>query len=97
MKVSLIAVSIVSVLLFASAASAADSTAPVPQKQTTCPVMGGKINKNLFVDHDGKRVYICCKGCLPELKKDPAKYISQLEAKGVTLDVTPKAAAADKK
>jgi len=48
--------------------------------------MGGKINKSLFVDHDGKRVYACCAGCLPDLKKDPAKYISQLEAKGVTLD-----------
>lgn len=97
MKVSLIAVSIVSAMLFVATATAADSAAPAPQKQTVCPVMGGKIKKNLFVDHDGKRVYVCCKGCLPDLQKSPAKYISQLEAKGVTLDATPKPAAADKK
>ena len=54
--------------------------------QTTCPVMGGKINKNLFVEHGGKRIYACCPGCLPELKKDPAKYIKKLEDEGITLD-----------
>ena len=53
--------------------------------QTTCPVMGGKINKDLSVDHDGKRVYVCCKGCIDALKKEPQKYIAKLEAEGVTL------------
>ncbi len=53
--------------------------------QTTCPVMGGAIDKNLYIDHDGKRVYICCKGCEAPLKKDPAKYIKALEAEGVTV------------
>jgi YHS domain-containing protein len=69
-------------------ALAADNAAPSPQ--TVCPVMGGKVNKTLFVDYDGKRVYTCCPGCLPDLKQDPAKYIKQLEAKGITLDVAPK-------
>lgn len=53
--------------------------------QTTCPVMGGAIDKNQYVDHDGKRVYICCKGCEAPLKKDPAKYIQKLEAEGITV------------
>ncbi len=53
--------------------------------QTTCPVMGGAIDKNQYVDHDGKRVYICCEGCEAPLKKDPAKYIKALEDKGVTV------------
>jgi hypothetical protein len=87
---------IISALLVVGNAIAADTAAP-SQPQTVCPVMGGKINKNLFVDHDGKRVYICCKGCLPKLKQAPAKYISQLEAKGIALDVAPKTAAADQK
>ena len=53
--------------------------------QTTCPVMGGKINKDLYVDHDGKRVYVCCKGCIAAVKKEPQKYIKKLEADGVTV------------
>ena len=54
--------------------------------QTTCPVMGGKINKELYVDHDGKRVYVCCKGCIAAVKKAPQKYIKKLEAEGVVLE-----------
>lgn len=62
--------------------------------QTTCPVMRGAINTNLYVDAGGKRVYFCCKGCPAEFKKDTAKYISKLEKEGVTLDKTPANASA---
>jgi len=62
-----------------------------PKPQTTCPVMGGKIDKNIFADHEGKRVYFCCKGCIPEFQKDPAKYIEKLENEGVTLQKAPEA------
>jgi len=85
----------VGALLIMGQVLAADTAASVPQ--TVCPVMGGKINKSLFVDHDGKRVYVCCPGCLPDLKQDPAKYISQLEAKGVKLEAAPKPAVEAKK
>ena len=61
------------------------------KKQTTCPVMGGAINKTMYVDHDGKRIYACCGGCIAPIKADPAKYIQKLEAEGVTLDKTPQA------
>jgi len=55
--------------------------------QTTCPVMEGQpINKKLFVDFEGKRIYVCCGTCVKMLKKDPAKYVKMLEAQGVTLD-----------
>ena len=64
--------------------------------QTTCPVMGGPVNKSIFVDAEGKRIYLCCKGCIDPVKKDPKKYIAKLEAEGVTLDKTPAAAPADK-
>ena len=74
----------------------APKTASAPEKaikaQTTCPVMGGAIDKASFVDYEGKRIYMCCKGCTGALKKDPAKYIKILEDAGVTLDATPKAA-----
>ncbi len=56
------------------------------KKQTTCPVMGGKINNAQYADVNGKRIYVCCAGCIGKIKADPAKYISQLEAQGVQLD-----------
>ena len=43
-----------------------------PRPQTTCPVMGGKINKELFADYDGKRIYFCCPGCVKKFEADPA-------------------------
>ena len=61
------------------------------KKQTVCPVMGGQVNTNIYVDAMGKRVYFCCNGCPAEFKKDPAKYIAKLEKDGVTLDKAPAA------
>ena len=46
--------------------------------QTTCPVMGGAINKAIFVEYKGKKVYFCCNGCEAEFNKDPAKYVAKL-------------------
>lgn len=74
------------VLPFATPAPAADA----PNFQTVCPVMGGKINRTLFVDHDGKRVYFCCPGgCADKFKADPAKYLDKMKADGVELEKTP--------
>ena len=91
MKTTTIVVGLLGVLLVAVRVVAADADAP--KKQTVCPVMGGKINTNLFVDAEGKRIYVCCPGCLPDLKQDPSKYIKKLEAQGVKLDAAPPVAA----
>jgi len=48
----------------------------------TCPVMGGAVNKDLYVDHDGKRIYVCCEGCIDAIKKNPEKYLKKLEEMG---------------
>ena len=55
------------------------------EKQTTCPVMGGKVNPKLYVDTNGRRIYVCCKGCIAAVKKAPAKYIKKLEDQGVSV------------
>ena len=47
-------------------------------EQKTCPVMGGKINKNIVTEYKGKKVYFCCAGCVEKFKKNPDKYISKL-------------------
>ena len=59
------------------------------KEQTTCPIMGGKINKTVYADHDGKRVYFCCAGCIDSFKKEPAKHIKKLEGEGVELAKVP--------
>jgi YHS domain-containing protein len=59
------------------------------KKQTVCPVMGGAVNTNIYVDAVGKRVYFCCNGCPAEFKKSPAKFIAKMEKSGITLDKAP--------
>jgi len=47
-------------------------------EQITCPVMGGAINKDIFVEYEGKKVYFCCAGCEKKFEADPEKYIAKL-------------------
>ena len=54
--------------------------------QTMCPVMNKAIDKNRFVDFEGKRIYVCCSFCIKAVKKDPAKYVKMLEDQGITLE-----------
>ncbi len=49
--------------------------------QTECPVLGGAIDKSLFVDYKGKRIYVCCAGCLETIKADPEKFLKILADK----------------
>lgn len=59
------------------------------EPQTICPVMGGKIDKNVYVDYEGERVYFCCESCKQMFMQDPEKYIEKMEAEGVTLEKSP--------
>lgn len=60
-------------------AQAAATEAVATLEQTTCPVMDGNpINKALFVEYEGKKVYFCCKGCEEKFLADPAQYIAKL-------------------
>jgi len=54
------------------------------KEQANCPVMGGKINKEIYADQDGKRVYFCCAMCIDTFKKDPGKILKKMEADGVS-------------
>ncbi len=58
----------------------------VSKVQTQCPMMGGEIDKLLYSVHDGKKVYFCCPMCKPKFEKDAAKYIEQMESKGIELE-----------
>ena len=54
------------------------TTAAAETEQTICPVMEGKIDKDIFTEYKGKKVYFCCPGCDAEFKKNPEKYLSKL-------------------
>jgi YHS domain-containing protein len=56
----------------------------IVKPQETCPVMGGKISKDFFVDYNGKRVYFCCAACTEKFNKEPEKYIKKLDKMGET-------------
>ena len=47
-------------------------------EQTTCPVMGGAVNKAIFIEHQGKKVYFCCDPCKDKFKEAPEQYIAKL-------------------
>jgi putative intracellular protease/amidase len=50
--------------------------------QTLCPEMGGPINPALYVDYQGKRIYLCCEMCREAVAKDPERAIRKLGEKG---------------
>jgi len=58
--------------------------------QTRCPVMGGEIDRNVYVDHQGKRIYFCCAGCIDTFNKDPEGTVGKMESKGIVLKKTPR-------
>jgi len=57
--------------------------------QENCPVMGNKINQEIYTDYQGKRVYFCCSGCVETFKKEPEKYMKKMEDAGIQLETVP--------
>lgn len=49
-----------------------------PAVQTTCPIMGMPIDKNIYTEYKGKKVYFCCASCIASFNKDPEKYVAKL-------------------
>jgi len=84
-----VAVLTILIVLFAVGPVVAEENTTTNNLQATCPVMGGKINKEVYTDYKGERVYFCCEGCISEFKKDPAKYMEKLENESMTLEKAP--------
>lgn len=74
-----------------AAQSALAQQGKTPQK--LCPVMGGEIDKSVYTDYEGKRVYFCCAGCIESFRKAPDKYIEKMEAQGIVLGEAPETGA----
>ena len=65
--------------------------APKAPSQPMCPVMNKPVDRNVFVDLEGKRIYFCCAECIAEFKKNPDKYLDILDEMGARLEKTPAA------
>lgn len=43
-----------------------------------CPVMPEeKVDPELYVEHKGKRIYVCCKKCAKQVQEDPAGWYTK--------------------
>ena len=59
---------------------------PDLRPQTVCPVMGGKIDKNVHVDYQGQRIYFCCPSCKETFLKEPEQYMKKIADDRVLLE-----------
>ncbi|MCU0782601.1 MAG: TRASH domain-containing protein [Verrucomicrobia bacterium] len=58
----------------------AGTVKPYPLER--CVVSGeklGEMGKPYVFTHEGREIKLCCKSCLKEFKKDPAKYVKKIE------------------
>jgi Cu(I)/Ag(I) efflux system membrane fusion protein len=54
--------------------------------QTHCPIMNLPIDRALYHDHEGQRIYVCCPGCLDEVRERAAEIISEHAARGIVFE-----------
>jgi YHS domain-containing protein len=45
--------------------------------------MAGAINKDVYVDYKGERIYFCCPGCEGSFMEKPDEYLEKMRAAGV--------------
>ena len=50
---------------------------------------GKLVNRRIYSDYEGKRIYFCCPESREEFLKDPEKYINRFKELGVTLQDAP--------
>jgi hypothetical protein len=80
--VSLLAGVLVAPFSARAADKKSEKAKPYPLK--TCVVsdekLGGDMGEPYVFTHNGQEIKLCCKSCLKDFKKDPAKYMNKIEA-----------------
>ena len=89
-------IAVLSCAVVASAYGSETLAAQDQHAQKLCPVMGGKIDKSVYVDYQGKRVYFCCSGCKQTFLENPEKYMKEMESQGIVLEKAPKSETGEK-
>ena len=73
--------------VFAALAKNKDAAVPV---SPVCPQMGYKVNQDLYAQKDGRRIYVCCKGCITPVERrwnDALKKVNELSKQPVPEDL----------
>ena len=83
-KLALMAMILAGVFIAPILSNAADDKAdkPKPYILDTCVVSGdklGEMGKPYVFIYEGREIKLCCKSCLKDFNKDPAKYIKKIE------------------
>ena len=66
-----------------------DRKSQAPGIQTNDQISGKPINKNVYEDYNGKRIYFCCEFHKKPFRKDPEAYFKQFQGKGIVLEDAP--------
>src|SRR5215471_4640197 len=80
---AILATSLLSAPLTGLAADQNTEKKPKPYTLKTCVVSGeklGEMGKPEVYVYEGREVKFCCKDCIKDFKKDPAKYVKKIEA-----------------
>jgi hypothetical protein len=84
MKALILGIVSVSAALIVSAADEKPVTKGKPYPLKTCVVsdekFGGDMGDPYVFTYQGREVKLCCKGCLDDFNKAPAKYVKKMEA-----------------
>ena len=73
---------VAALLVAVTSQSYAADGVPADYPLKKCPVSGeslGEHGKPVKVSHDGTDVYLCCKNCTDDFKKDAAKYVEEVK------------------
>ena len=65
-----------------SARAADKDKKPKPYPLDKCVVSDeklGSMGEPYVFTHEGQEIKMCCKGCLKDFKKEPAKYLKKIE------------------
>ena len=63
-------------------ASESSATTEVSYPLKTCVVSGeelGSMGEAVSYEHEGTVIKVCCDHCLPDVKKDPAKFVAMVK------------------
>lgn len=73
---------LIAAAVFSVGIAFAADTVPATYPLKKCVVSDetlGEHGKSVKVTHEGTDVYLCCKDCMKDFKKDPAKYVKMVK------------------
>jgi YHS domain-containing protein len=62
----------------------------VEGNQKVCPIRKEKIDKDVYIDYQGQRIYFCCAGCDTKFLKGAEIYFEGMKERGEIADSTQK-------